>query len=214
LPRSRLPQRVVGALAGGSGRASRVRYRSKVSTSRFQASKHVGEHCSGFGGCLASWGSGGFCGGGTTGGDGGGAVAQAVTSNASIDSSSRVATELVLSVTGDLLVLSHPSGFNGAVFGLGLEGGGSRLLALGLDLGAKLGDLDPLKLQAPGLHASQDRADRNGHGQGPHSQPSYFGDLTTRTSWTWCRFMSHALRLPYSGARDLVHVPSTCPNHR
>ena len=196
-----------------AGHASSVRYRSKLSTSRFQPSKHVGKHNCGAGGWWAAGGRGGICGGctggGAAGGKGCGTLAQAVTSQASISGSSSRALGLVLGLTGDLLMALDPRLFKGAVVGLDAPGLGvgcgqglGGLAAVCLLGGEQVGGLELRAVQAPGLHAGQgDQAqDDSQEGwlqaqdaaleQGTHVatgviQARYLGARTCSTSWTW-----------------------------
>lgn len=166
-------ERPVGPLAGLAGRAAGVGYRSKLSTSRFQPSKHVGKQSSGAGGWRAGLGRGGAFGGWAAGGKLGGAVAQAVTSNGASSSSGRQPAGLVFGFTGYLLVFADPRLLDGAVVGLGLPGRLRGACAFGLRLRLVLGERELGAVQARGLDAGQQQRGQDGaKHQAGHGWPS------------------------------------------
>lgn len=165
--------------------------------SRVKPALHVGEQIGGGVGWRAWAGSAGMAGGSTAGGgEAGETLAQPLTSISSGISISAGALQGVVGFIGGFLHLCGAALFFGAGFGLGLAGGllhrlqlhGVALAGLGVCalLAGEAPGLEPGEQQGGGQQASQDAHD--------HSQPRYFGERTSRTSATWCRLMSQALR--------------------
>jgi hypothetical protein len=158
---------------------------------------HVGEQIGGGVGWRAWAGSAGMAGGSTAGGgEAGETLAQPLTSISSGISISARALHGLVGFIGGFLHLCGAALFFGA-------GGLHGFAAGALEVGDVLGVLCPgvgvrglLASQAPGLDAGQQQsggqqASQDAH---DHSQPRYFGERISKTSATWCRLMSQALR--------------------
>lgn len=120
-----------------------------------------------------------------------GALTQADSSSVSAASISLGSEAGLVVGIGSLLELMGAAGF----FGPRSGGVGKRFapaVALGLsDGGARIGSGGSAPLPHSGQRGQQQGGEQRAH----HSRPAYLADLAS-TSATWCRLMSHALRLP------------------
>lgn len=158
---------------------------------------HEGEQIDGGVGWRAWAGSAGMAGGSTAGGGKAGeTVAQPLTSISSGISISEGPRQGFMGFIGGFLQLCAAALFFGAGFGLGQACGLLHRLQLhGVAL-AGLGVRALLAGEAPGLEPGEQQggSQQAGEHAHDHSQPRYFGERTSSTSWTWWRLMSQALR--------------------
>lgn len=164
---------------------------------------HEGEQIGGGVGWRACVGSGGMAGACTTGaGKDRDPLAQPLASSGSSNSISARTRQFRFGFINDPLQRFRAPLFFGPGLLLGFAGGpfqfrdllGVRRPGVGMGLA--------LDGEAMGLQRREDQDQRQRRGQpddgspGNHSQPRYLGERTFSTSWTWCRLMSHALRVP------------------
>lgn len=158
---------------------------------------HVGEQIGGGDGWRAWAGKAGIAGGSTTGGgEAGETVAQPLTSISSGVSISAGPRQGFMGFIGGFLHLCGAALFFGTRRLHGLPAGALQVGDLFGVLRPRVGVRGLLPSEAPGLEPGQQQGggQQAGEHAHDHSQPRYFGERTSSTSWTWCRLMSQALR--------------------